>query len=65
MHLFAGTSDVYRGDSSINVFGDLLSCAVGYNFARGVFGLLILLCIPKIKVSPKKKLDLVSSLLIL
>ena len=34
MHLFAGTSDVYRGDSSINVFGDLLSCAVGYNFAR-------------------------------
>ena len=29
-----GTSDVYRGDSSINVFGDLLSCAMGYNLAR-------------------------------
>ena len=32
--ILTGTSDVYRGDSSINVYGDLLSCAIGYNFAR-------------------------------
>ena len=31
---FTGTSTEYRGDSSVNVFGDLLSAAIGYNFAR-------------------------------
>lgn len=33
---YSGTSRLYNGDSSINVFGDLLSCAVGYKFARSV-----------------------------
>ena len=31
-----GNSDLYRGDSAVNVFGDLLSCAMGYNFASYV-----------------------------
>ena len=30
----SGTSGEYRGDSQINVMGDLVSCAVGYNTAR-------------------------------
>ncbi len=30
----SGTSGVYRGDSTINVVGDLISCALGYNVAR-------------------------------
>merc|ERR1712020_38803 len=30
----SGTSHGYRGDSAINVVGDLLSCSLGYNFAR-------------------------------
>ena len=32
--IFSGTSSEYRGDSMINVFGDLLACALGYNMAR-------------------------------
>lgn len=31
-----GTSEFYRGDSAINVVGDLLSCSLGYNFAKAV-----------------------------
>ena len=30
----SGTSQEYRGDSQINVIGDLASCALGYNTAR-------------------------------
>ena len=30
----AGTSKEYRGDSAVNVFGDMVSCALGYNFAK-------------------------------
>ena len=29
-----GTSEEYRGDSAVNVIGDLLSCSLGYNLAR-------------------------------
>ena len=32
--LILGTSKEYRGDSAINVFGDMVSCALGYNFAK-------------------------------
>ena len=32
--LTLGTSGEYRGDSQINVMGDLVSCALGYNTAR-------------------------------
>ena len=32
--LTLGTSGEYRGDSQINVIGDLISCALGYNTAR-------------------------------
>ena len=28
-----GTSEFYRGDSVLNVFGDLFSCSLGYNLA--------------------------------
>ena len=31
---FAGTSEDYRGDSSINVIGDLISCTLGYSVAK-------------------------------
>ena len=31
---FSGTSESYRGDSSINVIGDLISCTFGYNVAK-------------------------------
>lgn len=31
-----GTSSEYRGDSSINVFGDLLSCGFGYALSRHI-----------------------------
>ena len=31
---FLGTSESYRGDSSINVIGDLVSCTLGYNLAK-------------------------------
>ena len=32
--LTLGTSGEYLGDSQINVMGDLVSCALGYNTAR-------------------------------
>ena len=32
--MILGTSETYRGDSFINVTGDLISCALGYNTAR-------------------------------
>ena len=32
--MILGTSETYRGDSFINVAGDLISCALGYNTAR-------------------------------
>ena len=35
-----GTSEEYRGDSAVNVIGDLLSCSLGYNLARYVYRLL-------------------------
>ena len=34
-----GTSEEYRGDSAVNVIGDLLSCSLGYNLARYVYRL--------------------------
>ena len=33
-----GTSLEYRGDSALNVFGDLLSCAAGFVFAEAIAG---------------------------
>ena len=33
-YISAGTSEEYHGDSQINVIGDLVSCALGYNTAR-------------------------------
>ena len=35
-----GTSEEYRGDSAVNVIGDLLSCSLGYNLARYEYRLL-------------------------
>ena len=34
LYFNVGTSGEYRGDSQINVIGDLVSCALGYNTAR-------------------------------
>ena len=34
LYFILGTSGEYRGDSQINVIGDLVSCALGYNTAR-------------------------------
>ena len=34
IHSALGTSQDYRGDSQMNVIGDLVSCALGYNTAR-------------------------------
>ena len=34
----SGTSLEYRGDSALNVFGDLLSCAAGFVFSDWMAG---------------------------